>query len=148
MLDKWLLMRCSCSHAFGSQQGGASRCPKCGKYVASEIGSFEEASLLAEAVASANLPKELAHVISQRSPSSLAHDTDKHRVRPSTTVLRRVMISATSNDGSLTISTLQSELSIQGIVEPDAAQLIGQAEMEGALLRNDPDTWVWLQQSS
>ena len=116
--------------------------------MASEIGSFEEASLLAEAVASANLPKELVHVISQRSPRNLAHDTDKHRVRPSTSVLRKMMISATSNEGSLTISALQSELSIQGIVEPDAAQLIGQAEMEGALLRTDPDTWAWLQQSS
>jgi hypothetical protein len=55
------------------------------------------------------------------------------------------MKSATASDGTLTIASLDSTLLGMEISEPTAEHLIGQAEMEGVLLRSGADTWSWLQ---
>jgi BioD-like phosphotransacetylase family protein len=62
--------------------------------------------------------------------------------------LLNAMKSATASDGTLTIASLDSTLLGMEISEPTAEHLIGQAEMEGVLLRLGADTWFWLQQSS
>ena len=60
----------------------------------------------------------------------------------------QAMHDATDHRGILTISSLDRELTKKGICEPSSEHMIGQAEMEGILLRNDGDSWSWLQQSS
>jgi len=60
----------------------------------------------------------------------------------------QAMHDATDNHGILTIASLDRELTKKGISEPSSEHLIGQAEMEGILLRQDDDSWSWLQQSS
>ncbi|MFL2974833.1 MAG: hypothetical protein ACJZ42_00745 [Candidatus Thalassarchaeaceae archaeon] len=58
------------------------------------------------------------------------------------------MHDATDRHGILTIASLERELTKKGISELSSEHLIGQAEMEGILLRHGDDSWSWLQQSS
>ena len=60
----------------------------------------------------------------------------------------QAMRDATDHTGILTIETLEKELAKMDIHETTSHHLIGQAEIEGILLRNGPETWSWLQQSS
>ena len=58
------------------------------------------------------------------------------------------MNQATNDQGFLTIQSLTSELSRLQIEETSAEHLIGQAELEGILVRTTAESWTWLQQSS
>ncbi len=58
------------------------------------------------------------------------------------------MREATDEAGILTIESLDNELAKMGIDETTSQHLIGQAELDGILVRNDSETWSWLQQSS
>lgn len=60
----------------------------------------------------------------------------------------QAMRDATDHTGILTIESLEKELAKIGINEPSSQHLIGQAEVEGILLRNGSEKWSWLQQSS
>jgi len=149
MTEEWFLMRCSCGHAFGSQSGGSASCTRCDSSSSKRIGAFTDAFELAEAVSSANLPKEIARQMARR-----AHSSEKLRKQPernspaSTSDLLSAMRSATDSGGLLTIPSLANELRGMEISEPTAERLIGQAELEGVLMRSGKETWSWLQQSS
>jgi hypothetical protein len=54
------------------------------------------------------------------------------------------MRQSTGDDGTLTIETLSAELDKEGYDEPSAEQVIGQAELEGILVRAGPESWSWL----
>ena len=60
----------------------------------------------------------------------------------------QAMRDATDDAGILTIESLEGELAKLGINEHSSKQLIGQAELEGILLRDGVESWSWLQQSS
>ena len=149
MAGEWLLLRCSCGHAFGSKIGVSFSCTRCGSPTARRIGDYSEACELAEAVSSANLPHEIADQFFLRARSSKGkHNRTKRKSHSSSFELLSAMESATASDGTLTIASLATALLGMEISEPTAEHLIGQAEMEGVLLRSGTDTWSWLQQSS
>jgi hypothetical protein len=113
------------------------------------ISNFDNSRLLADAVSNANLPKEIAQEIVSR-----LHSKDKKAAHSeidqgsSRSNILRAMHDATDDNGMLTIASLADELSKLGVVETSPDYLIGQAEIEGILLRYDSNSWTWLQQSS
>jgi len=146
MVGEWLLLRCTCGNSFGSKSGVSASCTRCGSPSARRIRAYAEASELAEAVSSANLPDEIANQLSRRSrPTNDKRDQTKPGSHGSAFELLNAMKSATAPDGTLTIASLDSMLLGMEISEPTAEHLIGQAEMEGVLLRSGADTWSWLQ---
>ena len=56
----------------------------------------------------------------------------------------QAMRDATDHTGILTIESLEKELAKMDIYEATSHHLIGQAEIEGILIRNGPETWSWL----
>ncbi len=149
MVGEWLLLRCTCGNSFGSKSGVSASCTRCGSPSARRIRAYAEASELAEAVSSANLPDEIANQLSRRARSTNDKTNQTKRgSHGSAFELLNAMKSATASDGTLTIASLDSTLLRMEISEPTTEHLIGQAEMEGVLLRSDADTWSWLQQSS
>ena len=96
------------------------------------------------------MPREIADDISKRiksleEKSALYNATNVGNYRSRA---MRAMRDATDDSGILTIESLEEELAKMGINEPTSHHLIGQAEVEGLLLRNDSESWSWLQQSS
>jgi hypothetical protein len=149
MDGEWLLLRCTCGNAFGSKSGISASCTRCGSPSARGIGAYAEASELAEAVSSANLPDEIADQLSSRACSTKdKSNRSEGKSHGSAFELLTAMKSATASDGAVTISSLATTLLGMEISEPTAEHLIGQAEMEGVLIRSGADTWSWLQQSS
>ena len=149
MVGEWALLRCTCGNAFGSKSGDSVSCTRCGSSSARRIRTYAEASELAEAVSSANLPDEIADQVSRRARSSKdMHNRTTHNSHGGAYELLSAMKSATASDGTLTIASLASTLFGMEISEPTAEYLIGQAEMEGVLQKTGSDTWSWLQQSS
>jgi len=145
----WQLLRCECGHSFGLIRGGSGRCTRCGSSRFTVISNFDNSRLLADAVSNANLPKEIAQEIVSRLHSKdkkTAHsEIDQESSRSN---ILRAMHDATDDNGMLTIASLADELSKLGVVETSPDYLIGQAEIEGILLRYDSNSWTWLQQSS
>ena len=138
-------MRCYCGHAFGSQSVGSVSCTRCGSSIIRRIGSFGDALELAEAVSSANLPKEIARQVTRRAHSyEELRKSHKSNASVSAPDLLMAMRSATNSGGHLTITSLANELREMEITEPTAERLIGQAEMEGVLMRSGRQTWSWL----
>ena len=128
MTEEWLLMRCSCGHAFGSKSGGAARCTRCDSSSSKRVGAFGDGFELFEAVSAANLPKEVARQI-----ALLAHSPERLPKQPkrsspaSTRDLLSAMRSATDSSGHLTIPSLANELQGLDISEPTALHKIGRA---------------------
>jgi hypothetical protein len=111
------------------------------------VSEFDNSRLLAEAVSNANLPKEVAKDIASRLHSKKAAHSGTNQGN-SRSKLLRAMHDATNDNGMLTIASLAHELTKLGAVETSPDYLIGQAEIEGILLRHDSNSWTWLQQSS
>ena len=150
MSVEWQLRRCVCGHSFGCKSDTSSKCTKCGSDNSKAISIFADSRQLATAVSNANMPREIANDISKRIQSmeekSARHIyTNTGNIRSRTI---RAMHEATDESGILTIESLDNELAKMGIEEPTSEHLIGQAEVEGILLRNGSETWSWLQQSS
>jgi len=145
----WQLLRCECGHSYGLICGGSGRCTRCGSSRFSLISNFDNSRLLADAVSNANLPNEIAQEIDSRlhSKDKNAANNDNDQGGPRSKLLR-AMHDATDDNGMLTIASLADELSKLGVVETSPDYLIGQAEIEGILLRYDSNSWTWLQQSS
>ena len=147
---EWQLRRCVCGHSFGCKADTSCNCTKCGSTNSKVISIFADSRQLADAVSNANIPREIANDISKRTQSLeeksarfIATNTGNIRSRTF-----RAMREATDEAGILTIESLDNELAKMGIDEPTSQHLIGQAELDGILLRNDFETWSWLQQSS
>ena len=68
--------------------------------------------------------------------------TEKQRGGPET--IKIIMQQSIGDDGTLTLKSLSRELEKEGIDKPSAEQIIGQAELEGILIRSSPDSWSWL----
>jgi len=146
---EWQLRRCECGHAFGCNAMNSSSCTRCGSSSSILISNFEDSRQLAVAVANANLPREISQDIKNR---IMLKDKMSVYSGQKTGNLRsksiQAMHDATDQHGILSIASLERELSKMGISEPSSEHLIGQAEMEGILLRHDDNSWSWLQQSS
>ncbi|MDP7003375.1 MAG: hypothetical protein QF911_07425, partial [Candidatus Thalassarchaeaceae archaeon] len=99
-----------------------------------------------QAVSSANLPKEISRQMARRAHSyESRHLGPKLNARASASELLGAMRSATDSVGHLTISSVAYELRRMEISDLTAERLVGQAEMEGVLMRTSESTWSWLQ---
>ena len=141
MAKRWQMLRCECGQAFGASSSGSPSCTRCGSSRVRRVRSFDEPSELSEAVALANAPKEVQQEISKRSRDAGA---PRAGGKPTPSQMLAMMKEATSEDGTLSLESLQQRLDAAGVDEPSASHLVGLAEVEGELLRSGPNTWVWL----
>jgi hypothetical protein len=98
---------------------------------------------LAEAIAHANLPTEIREDVESR----LKRDSRLHeqtRNRGGVELIHRIIRKATANNGELTLAKLRESLEVEGIAEPTAEEILGDAEIQGVLFRSATDTWRWL----
>ena len=138
-------MRCICGNSFGSRKASFSSCPRCGSSKGKTQKEFESSERLAEAVAASNLPTQIKQEVETRVASEESRRAAvQEKTRGGPEAIRRIMRQSTSDDGILTLEGLSTELEKEGHVEPSAEQVIGQAEMEGILVRSGPDSWSWL----
>ena len=145
MDETWILVRCICGNSFGSRKASFSSCPRCGSSKGKTQKEFESSERLAEAVATSNLPTQIKQEVETRVASEESRRAAvQEKTRGGPEAIRRIMRQSTSDDGILTLEGLSTELEKEGHVEPSAEQVIGQAEMEGILVRSGPDSWSWL----
>jgi hypothetical protein len=111
------------------------------------MGIYHDSKQLSDAVSKANMPKELGEEIQSRLTRYMKEEF-KGQSSPTENQLIGAMRAATDDQGILTLKSLQSELDRIGIKQPSADYLVGQAEVEGELLRTENNSWSWLQQSS
>jgi len=142
--ETWILVRCICGNSFGSRKASFPSCPRCGSSKGKTQRKFESSESLAEAVAASNLPAQIKQEVETRvaaEESRRAAVEEKTRGGPE--AIRRIMRQST-RDGTLTLEGLSVELEKEGYAEPSAEQVIGQAELEGILVRASSDSWSWL----
>tara|TARA_B100000945_G_C20404451_1_gene609227 strand:- start:757 stop:1167 length:411 start_codon:yes stop_codon:yes gene_type:complete len=136
-------MRCSCGSSFGNRRGTRAICSRCGSSKCTKIADYENSSDLSKAVSEANLPKELSNDISSRI-SKENKNLRSNKERANSRFLVSSMKNATDENGIITLQSLNAELQKINIKETSAELLVGQAEMEGILLRTSEETWTWL----
>ena len=144
MDETWILVRCICGNSFGSRKASFPSCPRCGSSKGKTQREFESSESLAEAVAASNLPTQIKQEVETRVAAEESRRTavgEKTRGGPE--AIRRIMRQST-RDGTLTLEGLSAELEKEGYAEPSAEQVIGQAELEGILVRASSDSWSWL----
>ena len=108
------------------------------------IERFEDADKLARAISFANIPDEISDELilkikKKESKNKLAQINNK-KILGGLSVLKK----ATDKDGNLTKSSLDKYLSEEGLIESSSEYLIGQAEVQGFLVRVNENTWNWL----
>ena len=139
------LIKCSCGFSFGSTKSKNNYCTKCGSTINLKlIERFEDADKLARAISFANIPDEISNELilkikKKESKNKLAQINNK-KILGGLSVLKK----ATDKDGNLTKSFLDKYLSDEGLIESSSEYLIGQAEVQGFLIRVDENTWNWL----
>ena len=145
MDETWILVRCICGNSFGSRKASFSSCPRCGSSKGKTQKEFESSERLAEAVATSNLPTQIKQEVETRVASEESRRAAvQEKTRGGPEAIRRLMRQSTSDDGILTLEGLSAELEKEGYAEPSAEQVIGQAELEGILVRASSDSWSWL----
>ncbi|MCH2428941.1 MAG: hypothetical protein MK168_06415 [Candidatus Thalassarchaeum sp.] len=147
-MGKWALNRCECGHSFGTMGNSSMSCSRCGSSKSRIVKNFDDAQSLSDAVSMSNMPKEIAEDIGEKLSSYNRRPQKATSSHSNASKLIRAMRDATGDDGQLTLKSLSVVLDRMEISETSAEKLIGQAEFEGKLLREGPDSWSWLQQSS
>ena len=144
--EVWLLVKCSCGNRFGARKTAIATCPRCGSSDSCKaFREFHSTEQLAEAVATSNLPRQISQEVESRIAVGVSRRstvTEKQRSGPET--IKIIMKQSTGDDGTLTLKSLSRELEKEGVDEPSAEQIIGQAELGGILIRSSPDNWSWL----
>ena len=144
MDETWILVRCICGNSFGSRKASFPSCPRCGSSKGKTQREFESSESLAEAVAASNLPTQIKQEVETRVAAEESRRTAvEEKTRGGPEAIRRIMRQST-RDGTLTLEGLSAELEKEGYAEPSAEQVIGQAELEGILVRASSDSWSWL----
>ena len=145
MSMRYNLIKCSCGFIFGSTKSKNNYCTKCGstsnlKY----IESFDNAEKLARAISFANIPDEISDEliskIKKKESKIKTSRTNNGNILGGLSILKK----ATDEEGNLTKSSLDKFLSEEGMVESSSEYLIGQAEVQGFLIRINENTWNWL----
>jgi len=143
--ETWILMKCICGNSFGSRRASFASCPRCGSSKSKTQREFQSSESLAEAVAASNLPAQISQEIESRiSAEESRRAAVEEKARGGPEAIRRILRQSTGDDGTLTLETLSAELDKEGYYEPSAEQVIGQAELEGILVRAGLDSWSWL----
>ena len=145
MSMRYNLIKCSCGFTFGSTKSKNNYCTKCGstsnlKY----LESFDNAEKLARAISFANIPDEISDEliskIKKKETKIKTSRTNNGNILGGLSILKK----ATDEEGNLTKSSLDKFLSEEGMVESSSEYLIGQAEVQGFLIRISENTWNWL----
>ena len=141
----WCLVRCKCGHSFGHRKGSKAICTICGSSEVKKVHQFSDSRSLANAVAKANLPKELAKEMSSRLESKFAIEENRQKGPVSNREsVRRTLLSATDEQGVLRVSAVKKELDEAGLDSDSWESIIGGAELEGILVRCSNDSWRWV----
>ncbi|MBT3654332.1 MAG: hypothetical protein HN534_05330 [Euryarchaeota archaeon] len=146
MGGEWILVRCKCGHSFGSQNFQSAYCNRCNSNQKLSINAkFETNSDLALAVSAANLPKGLHKEFSKK----LKIERQKNIKSKSNSdsggeMMLRIMKNSLDDNGNLSLESVKNSMLIEGIDNTTVEQIIGQAEMQGLLIRVDSNTWNWL----
>ena len=141
----WCLVRCKCGHSFGHRKGAKAKCTICGSNEVTNVQQFSDSRSLANAVADANLPKELVKELSSRLESKSAIEENRQQGPFSNRErVRRTLRSATDDQGVLRITAIRKELDSAGLDSESWESIIGGAELEGILVRCSPDSWRWV----
>ena len=141
----WCLVRCKCGHSFGHRKGAKAKCTICGSNEVTNVQQFSDSRSLANAVADANLPKELVKELSSRLKSKSAIEENRQQGPFSNRErVRRTLRSATDDQGVLRITAIRKELDSAGLDSESWESIIGGAELEGILVRCSTDSWRWV----
>ena len=141
----WCLVRCKCGHSFGHRKGAKAKCTICGSNEVTNVQQFSDSRSLANAVADANLPKELVKELSSRLESKSAIEENRQQGHFSIRErVRRTLRSATDDQGVLRITAIRKELDSAGLDSESWESIIGGAELEGILVRCSNDSWRWV----
>ena len=141
----WCLVRCKCGHSFGHRKGAKAKCTICGSNEVINVQQFSDSRSLANAVADANLPKELVKELSSRLESKSAIEENRQQGPFSNRErVRRTLRSATDDQGVLRITAIRKELDSAGLDSESWESIIGGAELEGILVRCSNDSWRWV----
>lgn len=145
MSMQYNLIKCSCGFSFGSTKSKNNYCTKCGSTSNLKlIERFEDADKLAKAISFANIPDEISDElilkIKKKESKNKIAKINNGKNLGGLSVLKK----ATDKDGNLTKSFLDKYLSDEGLIESSSEYLIGQAEVQGFLIRVDENTWNWL----
>ena len=137
-------MICQCGTSYGIRKGTSRSCIRCGSIKSRIVSEFHTSAELASAVSLANMPPEIAKEIQSKISKKDELSTTNVDSDLSTSKFLRAMKDATNEDGILEGSVLQRILDERNIVDPSAEYLIGQAELEGIIIRISPKSWSWL----
>ena len=110
-----------------------------------KVHQFSDSRSLANAVAKANLPIELAKEMSSRLESKSA--IEENRQQGPVSIRERVrstLRNATDEQGVLRINAIRRELDSAGLDAESWESIIGGAELEGILVRSSNDSWRWV----
>jgi|GEM_PF-241762 hypothetical protein len=136
------LVNCGCGHSFGSTNSKANYCTKCGSSTNfKSIERFDSAEELSLAVSLENIPHEIREELISKIKQK------EHKLHPKSSKSLDVfdlMKLATDKNGNLSKVILDKEISEKGFNEITSDYLLGQAEMQGLLVRVDQNTWNWL----
>lgn len=136
----WHLMRCSTGHTFGFSSRGEPNCTICGNSKVKKIREFESAEELALAVSQSNLPPELANQVKLKlEETSIFNNSQVSKYQ-----INDCFNKSTNELGHINIEKLKLELKKLGNYAPSAEHLIGQAELEGEMIRIDDENWSWI----
>ena len=145
MSMQYNLIECSCGFSFGSTKSKNNYCTKCGSTSNLKlIERFEDADKLARAISFANIPDEISDElilkIKKKESKKKIAKINNENILGGLSVLKK----ATDKDGNLTKFSLDKYLTEEGLIDSSSEYLIGQAEVQGFLIRVDENTWNWL----
>ncbi|MCP2507135.1 MAG: hypothetical protein NLN64_02415 [Candidatus Thalassarchaeaceae archaeon] len=146
MESAWSLIKCICGHNFGIKKGNKIRCFRCSNNNDYKIiKNFSSSIDLRIAVATANAPEEINHIINNKLKGS---EAKKYNLNINEVVnmskYQVMMKNATSNDGVLKLDKLVSILNNNFIEDVLAEDLIAKSEFEGLIIRSAHNEWSWL----
>ena len=142
---RYNLIKCSCGFSFGSTKSKNNYCTKCGSTSNLKlIERFEDADKLARAISFANIPDEISDElilkIKKKESKKKIAKINNENILGGLSVLKK----ATDKDGNLTKFSLDKYLTEEGLIDSSSEYLIGQAEVQGFLIRINENTWNWL----
>ncbi|MDB3854788.1 hypothetical protein OAU60_01340 [Euryarchaeota archaeon] len=118
-------------------------CTKCGSSTnIKTIQHFDNAGELSSAVSLANIPKEISKELVEKIKQKEMKQKSFSMKKSSDPF--NMLKMATDKNGDLNKNSLDKKLTDEGLLEITSEYLIGQAEMQGLLVRVNQNTWNWL----
>ena len=108
-----------------------------------KVRQYSESKSLADAVSKANLPEALSKEVMAKESKKFHRNAENLHIGKQAFLISALKRS-TDQDGTITMESLERELRSYGSEDTSAEFLIGQAELEGMLIRNGRQSWKWL----